>query len=215
MYQQLKSEIRRIIEIVNECPEALREKCFEVLLENYLSSVKGQKSGGKEPNLVLENVGEQPVTSGGQGESSIPKSSNEILITDFHVKIQRFFSTYGIDSKVINDLYYREGGKILPLYESLRSTKMSECQIRLALLTAFENSYSDANGEMRFNGESVRQRCNDMKCYDAGNFTRNFRSSSSLFENWTEKYEKTTEYTLSVEGKKELAGVLVDLARGE
>lgn len=215
MYGQLKSEIREIIEIVNECPEALREKCFEMLLENYLFSVKEQKSGGKELNLGLDNADGQPVISDGQEGSSISKSSNEILLTDFHVKIQRFLSNSGIDIKVINDLYYKEGGKICPLYESLHSTKMSECQIRLALLTAFENSYSDANGEMYFNGEDVRQRCIEMKCYDAGNFTKNFKNSSSLFENWAEKYDKMIDYTLSFEGKKELARVLIELARGE
>lgn len=40
MYQNLKSEIKEIIEIVNQCPETLQEKCFELLLENFLNSKK-------------------------------------------------------------------------------------------------------------------------------------------------------------------------------
>ena len=36
MYQKLKDEIKEIIEIVNQCPEGLQEKCFELLLENFI-----------------------------------------------------------------------------------------------------------------------------------------------------------------------------------
>ena len=53
---------------------------------------------------------------------------------------------------------------------------MAESQIRLALLTAFENSFSNPNGDMTFNGEIVRQRCQDMKCYDTANFSSIFKS---------------------------------------
>lgn len=213
MYQQLKSEIKEIIEIVNQCPEPLQEKCFEVLLENYLSSFKDEKPSRKKSAPTLENEERKPVEPEEQNEKPISQSNEEIAVKDFHVKIQRFLLNNNIDIEIINELYYKENGKILPLYEALKSTKMSECQIRLALLTAFENSYSDGNGEMYFNGEVVRQRCNDMKCYDSPNFSRHFKNNSNLFDNWEEKYEKTTNYTLSVEGKKTLANVLIDLAK--
>jgi len=215
MYQQLKSEIKEIIEIVNQCPERLQEKCFEVLLENYLSSFKVEKSSIKKSATTLEDIERKPVEPEVQNEKSVSQANEEIAVRDFHVKIQRFLSSNNLGTKIINELYYKENGKILPLYESLKSTKMSECQIRLALLTAFENSYTDGNGEMYFNGEVVRQRCNDMKCYDSTNFSRIFKNNANLFDNWVEKYEKTTNYTLSLEGKKALAAVLVDLAKDE
>ena len=92
---------------------------------------------------------------------------------------------------------------------------MSECQIRLSLLTAFENAYNNQNGELTFNGEIVRTRCNDMKCYDGPNFASIFKSHSKNFDNWDEKYNKNTEYSLSVEGKKRLAETLKTLAKGQ
>ncbi len=218
MYQQLKSEIKEIIEIVNQCPETLKEKCFELLLENFLSSnsiknktrndsIVDQSNTPLAANAVeVAYAKEIPLKSG---------STEEITPKDFHVKIQRFLSSNNIDIAVINQLYYKESGKLMPLYEALKSTKMAECQIRLALLTAFENSFENGNGEMVFNGETIRQRCQDMKCYDGPNFAKNFKISASLFDNWNEKYDKKSDYSLSLEAKKELAAILTELAEGE
>ena len=213
MYNDLKNEIKNIIDIVNQCPDSLQEKCFELLLNNYLSSSK-TNTPQEEPTVLDQPeviVGDKEQSN----ESQKPENNNEILITDFHVKIQRFLQSNGIDDLIINQLYYKEDGKILPLYDSLGSTKMSECQIRLSLLTAFENAFNNQNGELTFNGEIVRTRCNDMKCYDKPNFATIFKSHSKNFDNWDEKYNKSTEYSLSVEGKKHLAETLKTLAKGQ
>lgn len=214
MYAQLKSEIKEIIEIVNQCPEALQEKCFETLLENYLSTMSPKKQPQKEEERIstLKNDESNQLTTSTIQEAP---SSEEIALNNFHIKVKKFLQDNKIDAAVLNKLYYKENGSILPLYDSLKSTRMSECQIRLALLTAFENSYSDGNGEMRFNGEVVRQRCQDMKCYDTPNFSSIFKKNSKYFDNWNEKYDKTVDYVLSAEGKKELANTLLDLEKGE
>ncbi len=205
MYKKLKAEIIEIIEIVNQCPIALQEKCFELLLKNYLNLYENDNPivESAKKNIISEKELEQ------NGKLSL-KADEEIVEKDFHVKVKRFLQSNKITMDIVNTLYYKEDEKLLPLYESLKSTKMSECQIRLALLTAFENSFTDE--EMRFKGEVVRSRCNLMKCYDSANFTKNFKIYSSLFENWQDKYEKTKDYILSTEGKKELAKVLIDLA---
>jgi len=207
MYQKLKSEILDIIDIVNKCPENLREKCFELLLNNYLETEKPTKSEAVSMIVKSEN---QPI----KAEPSINDQGTslyELLPTDFPVKVQRFLETNGVSFEMINKLYYKENGQILPLYESLKSTQMSECQIRLALLTAFENSF--ATGEMKFNGEEVRKRCQQMKCYDGSNFAANFKNNSHLFDDWAEKYDKTATYGLSIDGKKKLAETLIILAK--
>lgn len=216
MYQFLKSEIKEIIEIVKQCPETLQEKCFELLLENFLSSKKGstvvisKSTDATEANTNITNK------STLENENSENEDQNtEISIKDFHVKVQRFLNSNNITIEKINYLYYKEDGKIMPLYETLNSTNMSECQIRLALLTAFENSFSDINGEMFFNCEIVRTRCSTMKCYNAKNFTSYFKSNSDFWEEWPDKYDKTLNISLSAEGKKELAKVLLDLAKDE
>jgi len=213
MYQGLKNEIKDIIGIVKQCPESLQEKCFELLLENYLKfdNKKAEDSPEKDAGVF------EPVSNYEANESKEENQLNveeEIVLTDFHIKIRKFLETNGITIKMINSLYYKEDGKLMPLYETLNSNKMTDCQNRIALLTAFENSFSNG-GEMVFNGEVVRQRCQDLKCYDAPHFADTFKRFSTFFDNWTGKYDKKVTYSLSVEGKKELVNVLLELVEGE
>lgn len=213
MYQKLKNEIKDIIEIVNQCPESLREKCFELLLENYLNiDDKRQLTPAK--NDAERSNSESKCDFNDSKDEKTPNTEEEIVFTDFHIKIRKFLDANNITIQMINSLYYKEDGKLMPLYESLNSNKMTDCQNRIALLTAFENSFSNG-GEMVFNGEVVRQRCQDLKCYDAPHFADTFKRFSSLFDNWNGKYEKKIQYSLSAEGKKELANVLLELVEGE
>lgn len=217
MYQKLKNEIKDIIEITKQCPEGLQEKCFELLLENFLISNKPQKAESVLPVAKCDS----PTTidaalSEDEGIAEHPTDAEtEIMLKDFHVKIQRFLSANGISIDNINYLYYKEDGKLMPLYETLNSTNMSECQVRLALLTAFENSFTDSNGEMIFSCDVVRARCNAMKCYNASNFSSYFKNNALFWENWPDKPSKTSKVALSAEGKKELAKVLLELSKGE
>lgn len=216
MYQNLKAEIKEIVEIVKQCPESLQEKCFELLLENFLKSNETLQTGSKETggevlkkDLVADNDAQKPT-----GDSSTADDKNEeICKKDFHVKIQKFLDSNGISMEVINELYYKENQKLMPLYDTLKSTSMSECQIRLALLTAFENA--QLTGEMTFNCEVIRSRCQAMKCYNAKNFAAYFKGSSDLWDNWPEKYDGSLDINVSSDGKKKLAEIMLDLAKGE
>ncbi len=216
MYTKLKEEIKNIIEIVQQCPEKFQEKCFDILLNQYLLDVNKStsnencKASAIKTNTGENTIGEIIVNEGNVSESAI---NDEIKISDFHIKIQRFLSNNSISITDINNLYYKDNNRLLPLYETLGSTKMSECQMRITLLTAFENSFSDANGEMYFNGEVVRSRCQELKCYDGANFSTILKKNSAYFDNFGDKYDKNTNYNLSVEGKKELAKILIELAQ--
>lgn len=215
MYLELKKEIKEIVEIVELCPEKLQEKCFEMLLNQYIPEHKVEKETNIVSQSAVKNViTDDTVESTSSKDCADSSSIEEIKITDFHIKTQRFFTNNGVTIEDINNLYYKEGGKLMPLYESLGSTKMSECQMRLELLTAFENSYANVNGDMSFRGEEVRQRCQTMKCYDIANFSSIMKKNSNLFDNFNDKYDKNTEYILSTEGKKELAKIIIELAKG-
>lgn len=207
----MKEEIKNIIDIVQQCPEKFQERCFEILLNQYMADCREKKyenkSAYKSPQIKEEDKKAETTYI---DENS---QTEEIKQTDFHIKVQRFMTTHGISISDINNLYYKENDKLLPLYETLGSTKMSECQMRIALLTAFENSYSDSNGDMYFNGEVVRQRCQAMKCYDMPNFSANFKKNSGFIDNFNDKYDKNASYLLSIEGKKELAKIITELAK--
>jgi hypothetical protein len=213
MYSLVKEEIKDIISIVKECPESLQEKCFEILLNNLLKETcfDSKKS---EPVKDIKN---EEYTDNGQVITNYNEDKNtgecEIELKDFHVKTRKFIESSGITCTDLNSIYYKDGSKIIPLYEELGTNKMAESQMRIALLTAFENSIEN-DGEMFFDGEIVRKRCQDLKCYDGANFAANFKKNSSLFDD-LEKYEKGKDIRLSIEGKKELAKVILILSRGE
>ena len=43
MYLELKEEIKNIIEVVQQCPEKFQERCFEILLNQYITDYRGKK----------------------------------------------------------------------------------------------------------------------------------------------------------------------------
>lgn len=215
MYKQLKTEIKEIIEIVEQCPESLKEKCFVLLLENYLAGINAEEKPLKNP-MVRENSSRETSSEAGEGGADIQDSplNDDISEKDFHVKTLKFLKDNGISMQAINSLYYKENGMLMPFYETLKSTSMQECQMRLAVLTAFENAFASCSGDMTFDCEAVRSRCQVMKCYNNANFTGYFKANKDLWEAWPEKYDKEFVVALSIEGKKKLAEVIIDLAEG-
>ena len=204
MYEELKAEIKEIIEITKECPAELQQRCFEILLDNYLQKFKTTRSV---QTVIAQN--EDKVDESSIESNEVSTTTSDITENDFHVKVRKFFQLNNINVTDLNRIYYKENGQLLPYYESMHSTKMSECQIRLTLLTAFEEGF--ATGDFAVNGENVRKRCQELKCYDSPNFATNFKNNAALFDNWEDKYDKNTDYILSVEGKKQLAQTLIKI----
>ena len=204
MYEELKAEIKEIIEITKECPAELQQRCFEILLDNYLQKFKTTRSV---QTVIAQN--EDKVDESSIESNEVSTTTSDITENDFHVKVRKFFQLNNINVTDLNRIYYKENGQLLPYYESMHSTKMSECQIRLTLLTAFEEGF--ATGDFAVNGENVRKRCQELKCYDSPNFATNFKNNAALFDNWADKYDKNTDYILSVEKKKQLAQTLIKI----
>jgi len=196
----IKTEMGEILEIVKMCPEPLQEKCFDILV----TSLVRDEAGAPRPhtNAHKDNTDDQPV------ERQRQDSGEEIAEADLHTKVRKFLVKESISLETLNELYYKEDGDILPLYETPGTHKMAEAQIRLALLTAFENALP--TGDFSFNVETVRTRCQAMKCYDSANFAANFRNSASFFQDFT--YKKGADGELSPEGKKELASAIKHLS---
>lgn len=206
MYETIKKEIKEIVEIVKQCPNELQEKCFEILLNQLL---KDASSKSKDPKIQppLDNVekDKNPMNTEKQDTDNGKNNDDEISYTLLHIKTRKLLEQGEVSVKDFNNIYYKENGVIKPLYEDLGTTKMSDSQIRLTLLSAFENGL--LTGEFEINGETVRQRCQDMKCYDMSNFAGCFTRSKTLFDNF-EKYNKDENIKLSNEGKTELIKVL-------
>lgn len=206
MSEKLKQKIMEFVALAKECPENLQEKCFELLLADHLQQLRP-----KAPSVV--EVAKQPKPIGDEdkkeGEDKKTPQQEDIAETDLHVKARKFLKKSGLTVEHINQLFYKEEGNFLPLYDDLKTTKASESQIRIALLHSLLHGMH--TGDFEFNGESVREEAQDRKCYDSPNFAAHFKKSKELFESFS-KYSKTSPtIKLSADGKAKLAEVIKDL----
>jgi hypothetical protein len=136
------------------------------------------------------------------------KSQDDIAESDLHIKARHFMKKCGVSIDQLNNLFYKDNGKIAPLYEDLKTTRMAEGQIRIALFQALRNAMT--NGEFHATVEEIRAEANARKCYDKNNFANNFNNNAVLFD--FEKYDKSmSEVKLSEDGRKELAEIIKDL----
>lgn len=143
------------------------------------------------------------------GTNNGKELDEEIALKDLHAKTKRFMESNDLSINEINKLYYSiRDGKILPLYDSLGSNKLAESQVRLGLLTAFENSMDI--GEFEFNGEVVRIDVS-MKSYDKVNFATNFKNNKYYLMD-LKQYEKDIKIKLSSTGKDWVTKLLKELA---
>lgn len=205
MIEDIKNKVLEFAAIANECPETLREKCFELLLSYYLDSVYGKKAKKEKPISDGEQKedNEKGFSLGGK------RDQDDIEEKDIHVKARQFLKRYSLSIDNINELYYKEDGHFKPLYDDLNTTQAKESQIRISLLQALQSSLE--NGDYEFDGENVRTECQARKCYDMKNFTNYFNQSKELFDAF-EKYSKEeSKIKLSTSGKEKLANLIKEL----
>lgn len=200
----LKQKILEFVAIAKECPESLQAKCFELLLADYLSHQHpkaGEKEKKTEGKKELSSEETKPET-----DAKKAAQQEDIQETDLHVKARQFLKKGALTMDHLNELFYKEDGKFLPLYDDLKTTKAAECQIRIALLHALLKGMH--TGDFEFNGEAVRNEAQLRKCYDSINFATNFKKNQSLFESF-DKYSKSDPtIRLSSEGKDKLAEII-------
>lgn len=199
MIEELKKKIDEYVKIAKSCPENLQEKCFEILLSNYLCSMSASVPNKKEMTLKDEK----------KDIEQKKQEQGDIRETDLHVKGRKFMESYGVSLNEINQIFYKEGEDLKPLYEDLNTTKVTESQIRIALLHALKNGLKA--GEFVFSGEEVRQECEVRKCYDAANFTSIFKKNADLFDKFAGYRKTNPQVRLSTEGKKKLAEFIKEL----
>jgi hypothetical protein len=203
--KDIKEKILEIAEIAKACPENLQPICFETLLKHFLTGFitptepkEKERKQAKKEGIAIDASGQDQATS----------KQEDLKDSDLHLKLKRFMGKEGVTLDHLNNLYFKQGDKILPLFDDLKTTRLAESQIRITLLQALVNAIM--TGEFQADVEAVRVECINRKSYDKNNFSNNFRNNKSLFD--PPKFEKTTKLLkLSEAGKKELADLIKNL----
>jgi hypothetical protein len=200
----LKTSVLEIAEIAKLCPDNMQVACFELLLRHHLES----QSELRAPNLPPANT---PSPSGLDSSSPAPSNDgqDDLGDADLHLKVRRYLERHSLSVAQLGNLFYKESNSILPLYEDLKTTKMSESQIRIALLQALSSAIS--GGEFTVSVESVREECKARKSYDPSNFTQNFSNRASFFDFGDRFDSSVPSFKLSEAGRAELAEVIKKL----
>lgn len=206
MSEKLKQKIEEFVALTKDCPENLQEKCFELLLSDYLQQLRP-----KVPDVTQIPKNPKPTSDGnlGQGDDKKTPQQEDISETDLHVKARQFLKKASLTVDHINQLFYKEDDNFLPLYDDLKTTKAAESQIRVALLHALLSGMH--TGDFEFNGESVRNEVQIRKCFDQPNFATIFKKNSDLFDGFTNYSKTSPTIKLSAEGKARLAEVIKEL----
>jgi len=200
--KKIKEKVLEIAEIAKSCPDNLQSICFETLLKHYLATIA---ITSPLPETIQKEV--KPEQAVAAVEAATQKQE-DLKETDLHVKVKRFMEKETITIDLLNNLFYKEGDKILPLFDDLKTTRTSESQIRVALLQSLVNAFT--TGEFQSSVEEIRDICIQRKCYDKNNFSSNFKNNKNLFD--FEKFDRsTTNVKLSDPGKTELANIIKEL----
>lgn len=206
MSEKLKQKIMEFVALTKDCPENLQEKCFELLLADYLQQLRPKAPSVAEDAKQPKHTGDEDKK---EGEDKKTPQQEDIAETDLHVKARNFLKKSGLTVEHINQLFYKEEGNFLPLYDDLKTTKASESQIRVALLHALLSGMH--TGDFEFNGESVRNEVQIRKCFDQPNFAAIFKNNSELFEGFSNYSKTSPTIRLSTDGKARLAEVIKEL----
>jgi hypothetical protein len=207
---KLKEQVLEIAEIAKQCPENLQALCFEMLLRDLLEGREVKK-----PKATMEKAEQkaaEPEDAEQTGQKTqVEKSAgnqDDISETELHTKTRHFLKKYGVTIEELNNLFYKEGDRFETLYEDLKTTKMAEAQMRIAMLQSLKSALS--TGDFEATVANVRSEAMTRKCIDTANFARNFQNNGALYDFQT--YDKTTTTVrLSEEGKKALAALIKQL----
>ena len=195
--KKLKEKVLEIASIAQECPEKFQQICFEVLLKHALTGSTQPPPPSKPEADTNSKVQKEP-------KSVVEKSGqtqDDILLKDLHVKVRRVLEKQGVTIDHINQLFYKEGTNVLPLFDDLKTTKTSESQIRITLIQCFLNAIQSGNFSTSL--EAVQEEANNRKCYDSKNWVNNFTNNSTLFDFGEKFTRKITTISLSGTGQDE------------
>lgn len=161
-YENLKIQMKEIVEITAGVPDNLKEKCFEILLDRLILSNLGQVGGSG--NLVTQHRDE---TNTHAGEAR-----------RFSGHLQAFMRETSITREDIDKVLFIDGEKVHFISEP-GTMRKTQGVIQWALLVALENTFTSEKGELRVDPEKLRSICQEKGYYDPPNFAKTLKTKNN------------------------------------
>lgn len=165
-YGRIKKEIKEIAEISSGVPEAFRERCFEILLENLLAESKEASPPSNPVHKENPPPAKNNIDPGKPAGQSIP----------IPAKVRVFMQRSGVTDDDLQALFLFEDEELHFIKEPA-ATAVAVGQIEWALLIALKNGI--LKNDMSCDAESVRSICQEKGYYDRKNFTAIFKRTAN------------------------------------
>jgi len=193
MYDRLKDELPRILELVEQVPEPLKQRCFEVLLSHLLRSIEAASPAAPSGQVQLTALAGPAVGS----PPAIPG------------RVRAFMRRYRLDESQLQRVVMVENGEIHFILEP-HEVPNALGQIQWALLLALRSALT--GGAFDVDPEGVRSICIEKGYYDGPNFAAIFKraANAKLFRGEMAPQGKAS--GLSDEGERRLAELIQTLA---
>lgn len=201
MYEGAEAEIKRILQLVEVCPEPFREKAFEILLQGYVSSIV--RPAVTEMKSQLRDQGALPPDS--PGDHSWREAVPEEVLPRFQTMATRI----KVSPEKLADLFDFSADPFEYAAVHVEGKSNRERVLRVAMLVA-ARSYL-ATGRWFGDWAEVKAMCTHQSCYDVNNFAATLTRAEG---DWFRKVNSGTGIQLSAKGQKEAERLLAVLAGG-
>jgi hypothetical protein len=195
MYEDLKTELQQIVELVETVPDRYKDRCFEMLLTSLLSEQQSDQIGKEDKSPPRDETHDVTKDTG----SKPPPTP---------AKVRAFMGRNNVSDDELRKLVLIEGGELHFIHEP-EVSQNAVGQIQWALLLALKAAL--LGGEIEVDAEAVRSVCIEKGLYDKGNFATNFKKAktAALFNSPPEPQGKAVR--LSGPGEKRLAELIKNL----
>lgn len=195
-FEKAKSDIAQIVEIVKTVPEALQQRCFELLFERAFSEPKpAPKVEPKAPEAEKANEAPEPAA----GSKKLPGNIKAILRRG------------DVTEDDLGKLFMLEHDPLLPVYK-LPKGNTAKAQMAKVMMVLLENGLLNNNISAPY--AELREALKDEGLHD-GNFNKALKRNADLFRGAITKdgIDENGTVELSGPGLEKLAETIKELAQ--
>jgi hypothetical protein len=200
-YKHAKEEIAQINAIVETCPDAVKEKCFELLF----GAVFGKPEAAPTPAAATEPPALKPQNERQVADEAMPQGRK------LPPNVLSFSRRYAVTPEELAKLFMLDHDPLLPIYK-IPSTNIAQAQLYKVMMILLENgllnnSLGATYAELR---DSVKE-----DGYIDTNFNKNLRRQHHLFRGaiTDEGVDANGTVELSGAGYEQLATIVKELAQ--
>lgn len=181
-FEKAKADIAQIIDIVKTVPEALQQRCFELLFEAAFTESHPGRAHSQSKEKTSDDAG--------------AKEKPPVLDKKLPANVMAFTARNGVTKEQLEKLFMLDHEPLLPIYK-IPTGNIAKSQLTKVLMILLENGL--LNNALTAQYSELREAVKDDGLYD-GNFNKVLKRNHALFRG------AISEDTINENGVVELTG---------